>query len=143
MEFLIYSYFSVAARNTKMTPKETVLAFVNAINAHNVDQLGKLMTDDHKFVDPHGNEVAGRERMLAGWRGYYGWFPDYQIEVNEIFEGQSEFAMFGFAGGSFKGNTDRKWRLPAAWRALVRDDQIARWQVVADTKVPFESMLEG
>ena len=52
-----------------MTPKETALAFVDAINAHNVDQLGKLMTDDHKFVDPHGDEVACREQMLAGWRG--------------------------------------------------------------------------
>ena len=44
-----------------MTPKETALAFVDAINAH------------------------------------FAWFPDYQIEVNEIFEGQSGFGMFGFA----------------------------------------------
>ena len=48
--------------------------------------------------------------------------------------------MFGFAGGSFKGNAERKWRLPAAWKGVVRDGQIALWQVVADTKLPFESM---
>src|SRR5262249_30247969 len=101
-----------------MTPKETVLAFVDAINAQDVDRLGELMADDHRVFDPHGNQVTGREPMLAGWRGYFEWFPDYQIEVNDIFERDHEFAMFGFAGGSFKGNADRTWRLPAAWKAV-------------------------
>src|SRR6478672_7174065 len=119
-----------------MTPKETALAFIEAINAHDVNRLGELMGDDHKFVDPYGSEVTGRETMLAGWRGYFEWFPDYRIEVNDIFERQSEFGMFGFATGSFKGNADRKWRLPAAWKAVVRDHRIASWQVVADTKLP-------
>ena len=49
-----------------MSPKETILAFLEAINAHDVDSLAELMTDDHTFVDPYGNEVAGREPMLAG-----------------------------------------------------------------------------
>jgi ketosteroid isomerase-like protein len=123
-----------------VTPKETVLAFVHAINAHDVDSVGKLMTDDHTFVDPYGSEVAGCAQMLAGRRGYFKWFPDYQIDVSEIFERESEFGIFGFAAGSFQGNADRKWRLPAAWRAVVRDGRIARWQVIADTKLPFESM---
>jgi ketosteroid isomerase-like protein len=123
-----------------VTSKETILAFIDAINARDVEALGALMTDDHTFMDPYGSEVTGRETMLAGWRGYFEWFPDYQIEVNDIFERDNEFAMFGFAGGSFKGNADRKWRLPAAWRAVVRDGRIALWQVVADTKLPFESM---
>src|ERR1044071_6843157 len=126
-----------------MTPKETVLAFVHAINAHDLDCLGELMTDDHTFVDPYGSEVAGCAPMLAGWRGYFEWFPDYQIEIREIFEPGSEFGMFGFAAGSHKGNSERKWRVPAAWRAVVRDARIARWQVVADTKLPFESMSGG
>ena len=126
-----------------MTPKETALAFVEAIKARDIDRLCELVTDDHRFVDPYGSEVIGREAMLNGWRGYFEWFPDYQIEVNDIFEKGNEFAMFGFAAGSFKGNADRKWRLPAAWKAVVRDDRIALWQVVADTKLPFESMSGG
>ena len=123
-----------------MTPRETILAFVDAINAHDVDHLGELMTDDHMFVDPYGNGVVGREQMLAGWRGYFAWFPDYQIEVNEIFANEDEFGMFGFAGGSFKGDEDRKWHLPAAWKAVVRAGRIALWQVIADTKIPYEIM---
>jgi ketosteroid isomerase-like protein len=123
-----------------MTPKETIVAFIDAINGHNVEALGSLMTDDHMFIDAHGNGVSGREQMLAGWRGYFDWFPDYQIEVNDVFEKGDEFAIFGFAGGSFKGDADRKWHLPAAWKAIVRDERIALWQVIADTKLPFESM---
>lgn len=119
---------------------ETIQAFIDAINAHDVESLAKLMSDEHVFIDPHGNEMRGRETMTVGWRGYFEWFPDYYIEVSDIFENREAFAMFGFAGGSFKGNEDAEWRLPAAWRAIVKDGRIALWQVFADTKIPFEMM---
>lgn len=119
---------------------ETIQAFIDAINAHDVESLAKLMSDDHIFIDPHGNEMRGKETMSDGWRGYFEWFPDYQIEVADSFENGEVFAMFGFAGGSFKGNADAKWRLPAAWKAIVKDGHIALWQVFADTKTPFEVM---
>ena len=123
-----------------MANKETVQAFIERINACNVEALGELMSDDHRFIDAHGNEVVGKQKMIAGWRGYFEWFPDYSIEVNEIFEQGDTFAMFGFAGGSFKGNADASWRLPAAWKATVKAGRVTLWQVFADTKIPFESM---
>jgi ketosteroid isomerase-like protein len=121
-----------------MSSKETVLAFIDRINAHDLDGLAELMTADHCFIDAHGNQVAGKEKMIAGWRGYFEWFPVYSIEVNEIFEREDTFAMFGFAAGSFKGRAAASWRLPAAWKAIVRDRHVALWQVFADTKIPFE-----
>lgn len=81
--------------------------------------------------------------MIGGWRAYFECFPDYSIEVNETFENGDTFAMFGFAGGSFKGKSDATWRLPAAWKAMVKDGRVALWQVFADTKIPFESMSES
>lgn len=125
-----------------MTNQETILAFIDGINAHEFDAIAELMTDDHRFIDAHGNEVVGKEKMTAGWRGYFEWFPVYSIEVNEIFEHGDTFAMFGFAEGSFKGKPDASWRLPAAWKAIVKDGRVALWQVFADTKIPFESMSE-
>lgn len=121
-----------------MTPRETVLAFVDGINAHDLTALRDLMTDNHTFIDAHGNQISGREQMLGGWRGYFEWFPDYWIDVIDIFENENGFGMFGFAGGSFKGQSDQSWRLPAAWKAAVKDGGVALWQVVADTKIPFE-----
>src|SRR5687767_10707932 len=97
-----------------MTAREVIAAFVNAINCRDVEALTELMSADHTFIDAHGNEVIGREKMLAGWRGYFEWFPDYEIDVAQIFENGEEFGLFGYAGGSFKGNPEQSWRLPAA-----------------------------
>lgn len=120
------------------TNQQTILAFIDRINAHDIEGLGALMSDDHTFIDAHGNQVSGRERMAAGWRGYFEWFPDYYIEVTDVFEGNDTLAFFGFAGGSFKGKQSESWRLPAAWKASVKDGRVALWQVFADTKIPFE-----
>ena len=126
-----------------MTVRQIILAFIDRINAHDVEGLAELMSDDHTFIDAHGNEVVGREKMSAGWRGYFEWFPDYYIEVNDVFEGDvsdrgQTFALLGFAGGSFKGKQSECWRLPAAWKASVEHGRVTLWQVFADTKIPFE-----
>ena len=131
------------ARGVRTVMNEAIQAFIDSINAHDVESLAKLMSDDHLFIDPHGNEMRGRETMTAGWRGYFEWFPDYYIEVFEVFQNGESFAMFGFAGGSFKGNDDAEWRLPAAWKAIVKDGRVDLWQVFADTKIPFESIELG
>ena len=34
-----------------MTPTEIAIAFVDAINAKDVERLADLMTDDHKFIE--------------------------------------------------------------------------------------------
>ena len=117
---------------------ETLKTFVDGINAHDVDGLAELMSDEHVFIDAHGNEVRGKEKMIPGWRGYFEWFPDYYIEVIDVFENGELFGLFGFAGGSFKGKSDASWRLPAAWKAIVKDGRVSLWQVFADTKIPFE-----
>lgn len=119
---------------------KTVEAFIDSINAHDVSSLAKLMSDDHVFIDAYGNEERGKETMTAGWRGYFELFPDYYIEVFDVFENSEAFALFGFAGGSFKGDPDAEWRLPAAWKAMVKGGCVTLWQVFADTKIPFEMM---
>ena len=118
--------------------KETILAFIDRINAHDPEGLGALMSDNHTFIDAHGNQVSGQDKMVPGWRGYFNWFPDYFIEITEVFADGENFALFGFAGGSFQGKPTESWRLPAAWKASVKDGLVTLWQVFADTKTPFE-----
>jgi ketosteroid isomerase-like protein len=121
-----------------MTSKQIILAFIERINTHDVTGLGELMSDDHTFIDAHGNQVSGKEKMIAGWRGYFEWFPDYYIEVTDSFEQGENLALFGFAGGTFKNQEGQSWRLPAAWKAILKDGRVSLWQVFADTKIPFE-----
>ena len=121
--------------------KQVVQDFVEAINEHNVDKICSLMTDDHTFIDSQGNEVVGKEKMRAGWNGYFQLFPDYKIEITQLFPTGESIAAFGFAEGTYKGQIGKKecyWRLPAAWKAVVRNEKIQLWQVYADSKIPFD-----
>jgi uncharacterized protein (TIGR02246 family) len=122
--------------------KETIYQFVRAINQRDVEAIYLLMTEDHCFIDAHGNEVAGRDKMKMGWKGYFQWFPDYQIEITEIFGEGDMYVAVGFAEGTFSAagaaSKENHWRLPAAWRAVVSGDRIRVWQVYADTKIPLD-----
>ena len=57
---------------------------VEAINAHDIESLARLMTNDHAFVDGVGRRSSGREAMLVEWQLYYDVFQDYVIRVEEI-----------------------------------------------------------
>ncbi len=124
--------------------KQTIYNFVEAINEHNVDKIYSLATDNHQFIDAHGNTIVGKDRMKESWIVYFQWFPDYKIEVTDIFANGDTFAVFGFGSGTYKGketnNIKKHWQIPAAWKAIVNDNKIKLWQVYADTKIPFDSI---
>jgi predicted enzyme related to lactoylglutathione lyase/ketosteroid isomerase-like protein len=116
--------------------------FIAAINSHSLSKLEALMTDDHTFIDAHGNQVRGKTNMLAGWKGYFEWFPDYKIEASKTLADGDTIVAFGRASGTFghapANDAKAHWELPASWRAIVKGEKIAVWQVYADTKIPFE-----
>jgi ketosteroid isomerase-like protein len=81
-------------------PVETVLAFLEQINARNVDGLCALVTEDHLFVDGLGNRMQGRESMRKGWAGYFRMFPDYRVSHTDVFSQADVVAAFGSAEGT-------------------------------------------
>jgi ketosteroid isomerase-like protein len=119
-------------------PVDTVLAFLEQINARNVDGLCALMTGDHVFLDGLGNRMQGRESMRKGWAGYFRMFPDYRVSHTDVFSQGDVVAAFGSAEGTLavKGELPKEnhWSASAAWRAVVRDGLIAEWQVYADNQ---------
>lgn len=126
--------------------KEIVQRFVARINAHDVESLCGLMSEDHVFKDSLGRVVRGREAVRQGWAGYLAWFPDYEMTVTEQFEKDDVVVLFGHASGTFAVNgqlaPENHWKIPAAWRAVVRDGQIAEWQVYADNS-PVLRIMEA
>jgi ketosteroid isomerase-like protein len=85
-------------------PVEVVLAFLDRINARDVDGLCAMMADGHVFIDGLGNRMQGRETMRKGWTGYFKWFPDYRISHEEIFSQGEIVAAFGWAEGTYGVN---------------------------------------
>jgi ketosteroid isomerase-like protein len=122
--------------------EQLVYDFMNAINDHDVQKIYILMADDHEFIDSHGNRIIGKDKMKAGWTGYFQLFPDYKIEITDLFVKEGMIAAFGFAEGTYKNkkveNQQNHWCLPASWKAIVDGNKIKLWQVYADTKIPFE-----
>ena len=140
----LFGSISTAQNNFQGTNdmnKQIINNFANAINKHNVDEICSLMTEDHKFIDSQGNEVVGKGKMRTGWIGYFQLFPDYKIEITDLFINGDTIAAFGFAGGTFQGLSDKKdnyWHLPASWKAIIKNGQINLWQVYVDSKIPYD-----
>jgi ketosteroid isomerase-like protein len=100
------------------------LRFNDHINAHDLDGLAALMTDDHTFVDSAGDRVEGKPACVEAWRGFFAAFPDYRNVFatahtdgdSVAITGHSECPVPELAG-------------PARWTALVRDGRVAQWRV--------------
>jgi ketosteroid isomerase-like protein len=124
-------------------PVATARAFVEGINRHDASGLAALMTEDHRFVDATDQVFSGRDAMRKGWESYFGWFPDYRIEIVDSFAaGDDRVAFVGYASASFQGRQPA-WRVPAAWRAVIRDRLVAEWRVYCDVEPMLHSMGAG
>ena len=121
---------------------KVVFDFADAISHADVDKIYSLMADDHLFIDSQGNKLKGKEKMKKAWSEYFGLFPDYKIEIDEVFEKDSSICIIGHASGTYKNihdkNDSNHWRIPAAWKAVIKDNRVKHWQVYADNLVVMD-----
>jgi ketosteroid isomerase-like protein len=138
---LLQSRPAAAVENATMEnkqPIQIVLSFLDRINAHDVEGICSLLASDHIFVDGLGNKFSGIENLRKGWAGYFNWFPDYAISHEDVLGSGQIVLLTGSARGTYSvgGNlpTENHWEIPTAWKAVVRNDQIAEWHVFADNQ---------
>ena len=117
--------------------ENVVRSFIDRINAQDPDGILALCAPDHIFVDSLGGSLSGNENLAEGWRGYFAMFPDYRIEIESLLAKDDLVLACGFASGTHAASGS-SWRIPAAWRALVRRRRVAHWQVFADNKPVYE-----
>ena len=126
------------------TPIEVVLQFEQAINSRNPEGICSLMTSAGEFIDSLGNRIQGTDKLHAAWTGYFKMVPDYSISHSEIFADGNTVAIFGSAQGTFSKDgqltKENFWKMPAAWRAVVKDGKIVVWQVFADNE-PIRAVM--
>jgi ketosteroid isomerase-like protein len=109
--------------------------WVAAINAHDVSTIASLMAPDFVFVDSLGNEVVGATKMTSGWQGYFAMCPDYRIRVRDVAPMADAMLLAGEAGGTIDGTS---WRIPAAWKIVIRDSRVLEFRVFADNKPVYD-----
>ena len=121
---------------------ETIRAFIDAINAGDVQAINRLMTPDHLFVDSSGSSITGREEMRKAWVGYFYLVPDYHIIVSRMFHRGDAVGVFGIAHGTYAAGSKleerNRWQMPSAWLGIVRDGLVAEWHVYADNEAVRE-----
>ena len=119
----------------------TLDEFVSCINAHDPKGIVSICTADHIFVDSLGSPLSGQEQLEQAWAVYFSLFPDYRIEIEAAASQNDVVLACGFASATHAASK-KSWRIPAAWRAIVRKGQIAEWQVYADNKPVYELLSE-
>lgn len=66
-----------------------VLAFHEAFNRHDVDEMMRLMSDDCVFDNtappPDGEVFCGKEAVARFWQDFFCASPQARIEIEEIF----------------------------------------------------------
>jgi ketosteroid isomerase-like protein len=128
------------------SPRDIALAFVERINAHDIKGLCSLMTEDHLFTDSLNTKVRGRENMRGAWLAYFHMIPDFAIELVSIMSDGQIVGLFGRSRGTFSPDgmlSERnRWEMPSAWRAVVRGQHIAEWQVFADNEPVRQIMAD-
>lgn len=119
-----------------MTPTEVAMAFVNAINSKDVGRLADLMTVDHKFIDGDGSEHDGKDQMQVGWEEHLKLIPHLTLTISGHFEEEDTAVLLGWSSGTVIQNGELKkenyWRVPSAWRVLVKSEKVAVWQLYAN-----------
>lgn len=123
------------------------LRFVNEINRHDVDAVLALVSSDHVFVDSLGRELRGKDRIREEWTHHFARFPDYRIVIEDTLRLGVVVGLIGVASGTYcrEGGelpSHHRWRIPSAWKAVVRDGQVERWQVFADHD-PVRKIVEA
>ena len=117
---------------TNALNKSIVLQFNQAINTRDLALLESLMTDDHLFVDSGHNLVKGRIRCVKAWKGFFKRFPDYRNHFENL-EVRKEVVMIQ----GYSHCSDKRLQGPAQWKAEIRENKIALWQVY---ELPAESI---
>lgn len=135
---LVLACAAASSRPNARSPRAVALEFVAAIGRRDLATLKRLMAKDHVFVDSLGARVQGRDAMVAGWRHYFALVPDYAVRVAGCSVDGEVVLLHGEAEGTYapvgKTTVDGHWRVPAAWRAVVRGGEVVEWQVYADNK---------
>ena len=112
---------------------EVTLDFVERINAHDLEGICALMTDDFTFTDYEGKIEKGKEVMRKGWDGYLSSFPKYKIVVQNVLIGAGGVAIIGKTTGSHIP-PEMEEKETVLWTAEVRDGLVAEWRIYSNSE---------
>ncbi len=112
--------------------KSLVARFVEAVNAHDIDAVRDLVSEDFTYIDSWRDGVSGRDAVMLGVERLFAADPGFGLEVESVSFSDPFVLMRGWANSSLPAFGRRR----AVWRALCEDGLISEWQSWAEGGPP-------
>jgi ketosteroid isomerase-like protein len=113
-----------------------VVGFIDGINRGDIAQLASLMTDDHRLHVFDESPLDGKQANIDAWKSYTSAFRAYVLYPRQLVADGAQVVVLGHTTGSHLQLPDEQEReLTLLWRAIVRDGQLALWELIEDTPV--------
>jgi uncharacterized protein (TIGR02246 family) len=126
--------------------KLTVQKFVDAINAHDVEGIVRLMSPEYVFVNSSGDRFTGEDFMRETWAKQFRDHPDFKIVVEKIIADEQGVAVFGTAEGTYapdgKKRPERRWTVPAAFLGMAAAGKMTYWESFSDASIVYDLIHE-
>jgi limonene-1,2-epoxide hydrolase len=125
-----------------MQMKQTILSFIELINAHDVHGIVALMSDDYVFVNSSGDRFRGREFMRDTWSEQFRLHPDFHIRVQRVIADDEAVAVFGISEGTYSPDgllrAENRWSVPAAFLGIARGGKLTYWEAYSDASIIYD-----
>lgn len=124
--------------------RETALAFLDRINAHDVDGIVGLLSDEYQFVNSSGDEFRGQQFMRETWLDQFSKHPDFRIRASRVIADGNGVAIFGFSEGTYAPDgqlrEENKWSVPAAFLLTARGGKVTYFETFSDASMVYDLM---
>lgn len=116
--------------------------FIEMLNQHQADSLSVMLHQDAEFIDTQNRHLTGNQRIAQGWKKYWEIFPDYHLEVENIWIESDSIAIFAMAKATYKNkkseSNENQWEIPMALQLHLINGKIKYWKMYGDTKIIYE-----
>lgn len=111
----------------------TVISFIDRINRADPDDLGLLMTADHRLHVFDEPPLIGRAANVEAWRGYFTSYSQYVIYPRRITSHDQSVAVLGHTTGSHLDLPEHEEaELTLIWLATAVDGMVTLWRLTED-----------
>jgi ketosteroid isomerase-like protein len=122
--------------------KDTILAFIDRINAHDVDGIIALMSEEYEFVNSSGDHFRDIQFMRDTWNAQFKNHPDFKIRVQRVISDGESVGVFGWSEGTYAPDgiisEENHWEVPAAFLGIAREGKVAYWETYSDASIVFD-----
>ncbi|UCF09917.1 MAG: nuclear transport factor 2 family protein [Candidatus Bipolaricaulota bacterium] len=110
--------------------EEIVVAFVESINAADLEGIAARTAPSYTFVDMEGEVhlIEGRTAVEASWDEYLTAYPDYTILVQSVLRSGDGVAIVGQTEGSHLPRDIEREEL-VLWVAELENGLISGWRI--------------